>query len=278
MQLRTRYSFCATLLFMAVACARQEDPEDVVMRDDDGGKAGKLNLGGSASSGTGGSGQPSLGGTTAVPKGGATSKGGGTALPPSGSVGGKGGKSGGGSAGTDNEGGADTGGSTGTGGSGGSGGSGTVNMPVDGLTMAFKPDSTTSEVDWLGGELLFSNGSAEDFALGDLKIRYYFTNEIAAPMTEVRWSQFGPVTNMGDKKCSAALVDLPTPKTGADAYIEITCEAGDMAAASALKTSWRAGANGGGLFKLQQADDYSFNNPDHIVVLNGNTVIWGVEP
>jgi hypothetical protein len=273
MQLRTRYSFAATLLLMAVACARQEDPEDIVIKDDDGGKAGKLNLGGSASSGTGGTAQPAQGGTAAS-KGGTSSKGGGTALPPAGSVGGKGGKGSGGSAGTDNEGGADTGGT----GTGGSGGTGTVNMPVDGLTMAFKPDSMTSEVDWLGGELLFSNGSAEDFALGDLKIRYYFTNEIAAPMTEVRWSQFGPVSNMGNKSCTAELVDMPTPKTGADSYIEITCEAGDMSADSALKTSWRAGANGGGLFKLQQADDYSFNNPDHIVVLNGNTVIWGVEP
>jgi hypothetical protein len=276
MKLRTSYRFAATLLLMAAACARQEDPDDIMVRDDDGDNdtAGKLNLGTSGSGG-GGSGSLSIGGTNSTPKGGATSKGGGTALPPSGSVGGKGGKGSGGSSGSANEGGADTGGST----SGGTGGSGsTVNMPVDGLTMAFKADSTTSEVDWLGGELLFSNGSTEDFALGDLKIRYYFTNEIASPMTEVRWSQFGPASNMGNKSCSAKLVEMPTPKTGADSYIEITCEAGDMATDAALKTSWRAGANGSSLFKLQQADDYSFNNPEHIVVLNGNTVIWGVEP
>lgn len=272
MQSRSRYSIVATLLLMAVSCARQEEPGDMPIDDDDDG-GGMLDLGGSTGS-SGGS-QPTLGGSTGSSgKSASGGKGGGTVLPPSGSVGGKGGNKGsGGSGGTA---GSTSGGSSGSG--GGSGGSGTVNMPVDGLAMEFKPDSTTSEVDWLGGELLFSNTSAETFALADLKIRYYFTNEIASPMTEVRWAQFGPASNMGTKTCSAELVAMPTAKSGADSYIEITCEAGEMGADTKLKTSWRAGANGGGIFKLQQADDYSFSAVDHIVVLNGNTVIWGAEP
>jgi hypothetical protein len=44
--------------------------------------------------------------------------------------------------------------------------------------------------------------------------------------------------------------------------------------------SWKVGAQGMG--KMIQTDDYSFaaaqTDNDKIVVLNGNTVIWGVEP
>lgn len=276
MQSRNTYSLVATLLIIAASCARQAEPEDAPNDEDNG---DTLAMGGSLSSG----GRGGASGSTSTSNSGSTStgKGGsGTTLPPAGSVGGKPSKGGSSSGGSANDGGAEPeGGSTG---SGGSGGTGTTHMPVEGLTLQFKATSSTSEVNWLGGELLFSNVSAQPFALADLKIRYYFTNEIANAETSVNWAQFGPVSAMGPMTCTTEIVAMAEPTAGADSYVELSCGAGEMKANTALKTDWKAGSNASGVFKLQQADDYSFTamatDWDKIVVLDGNNVIWGSEP
>lgn len=273
MQSRNTYSLVATLLIMAASCARQAEPEDAPNEEDNG---DTLAVGGSLSSGgrggASGSTSTSSSGSTSTGKGGS-----GTALPPAGSVGGKPSKGGSSSGGSANDGGAEP-----EGGSTGSGGTGTTHMPVEGLTLQFKATSSTSEVNWLGGELLFSNVSAQPFALADLKIRYYFTNEIANAETSVNWAQFGPVSAMGPMTCTTEIVPMAEPTAGADSYVELSCGAGEMKANTALKTDWKAGSNTAGVFKLQQADDYSFTamamDWDKIVVLDGNNVIWGSEP
>jgi hypothetical protein len=272
MQSRTSYSLVASLLLTAMACAHQLDPEDTEILDDGGDDAGS---GGALSQ----AGTPSKGGTGVLPQGGTgnTSKGGTSALPTgkagTKSTAGSGGKASGGAGGSDS-------GGTSDGGTGGS----TVHMPVVGMAVQFKAqDTSESPVDFFGGELFVINDTAQPFTLTELKIRYYFTNEVtnATPSFTWQWGQFGPKNNLGGVTCSGTINALPAPKAGADSYVEFTCStAGELSAGPELVMSWKVGAQGMG--KMLQADDYSFAaaqaDNEKIVVMNGDTVVWGLEP
>jgi endoglucanase len=268
MQSRTSYSLVSIALLTALACAHQQDPEEIFQDTaEDPGAGGTLTLAGTGSKA--GSSSVGTGGT-----GSSTSKGGSSALP----TGKAGTKSTGGGGGTKSTAGADAGGS------GGSGGSGTVNMPVEGMSVQFKAQSTDENpVDFVGGELHVINEAAQPFTLTELKIRYYITNEVTdvTPSFIWQWGQFGPMTALGDVKCTGAVTPMAAPKPGADTYIEFTCSTdGILEAGTKLVMSWKVGAQGMG--KMLQTDDWSFAatqaDNDKIVVLNGNTVVWGIEP
>jgi hypothetical protein len=268
MQSRTTYSLVSLALLTAISCARQEDPEDIFDDGgDDAGSGGSLIMAGTTSKagtaplGTGG------GGNT-------TSKGGSSSLP----TGKAGSKTGGGAGGTGTAG-------TNAGGSSGSGGSGTVHEPVEGLAVQFKAqDTADGPVDFVGGELYVMNNEAtEFFMLPELKIRYYITNEVTdvTPSFIWQWGNFGTAAQTTQVVCTGAVVPMAPPKPGADSYIEFTCSTeGILEAGTRLVMSWKVGAQGMG--KMIQTDDYSFAaaqaDNEKIVVLNGNTVIWGVEP
>jgi hypothetical protein len=268
MKARITCSLVATLLLTAVACARQEEPEYMEYDDEE---MMFPDLGGTSSTGTGGK-----AGSLNVSGSSSTGKGGGTTLPPAGSVGGKGGtKSTGGTGGTA------SGGSSGSGGSGGSGVEEPVNMPVAGLSVTFKAAEGQGDVDFVGGELFVTNASTETFSLANIKIRYYFTNELNSPPAFMwNWGQFGPASNLGGITCTGMTVEMPSPKPGANFYIEVSCPDGSFASGTELRTSWKAGNQGAG--KLTQNDDWSYlpteGEATKIVVLDGNTIIGGVAP
>ncbi len=264
MQSRTTHSLVSFALLTAIACAHQQDPEEIFQDTEEGPGTG----GATTTAGTG-----AKAGSVSVGSGGAgstTSKGGSSALPT--------GKAG--SKSTGGAGGSSTAGSDG----GGTGGSGTVNMPVEGLSVTFKTLSASeSAVDFVGGDLTISNDEAQSFTLTEMKFRYYFTNEATDVMPSFiwQWGQFGPTSNLGDLKCTGMVVPMPAAKPGADSYVEMTCSTeGIFEAGTKLVMSWKVGAQGMG--QMLQGDDWSFlpepGATDKIVVLNGNTVVWGIVP
>jgi endoglucanase len=271
MQSRTSRSLVLSLLLTAVACAYQNAGAGT---DNDGSEDDLTEDGGTSTGGTtgkaGSSALPTAGTQTTGSAGKATTGGkstGGTTGKAGSSTGGKGGKGGSSSGGTNaGEGGEDT---------------GPVNMPIVGLTVTFKADSTSDPVDFLGGELDVINDTAQPLSLADLKIRYYFSNEITAatPAVMMNWAQFGPKTNLGGATCTGIIAAAPSPKAGADSYVELSCtgaNSSELTAGTLLKISWKAGAQGQG--KFIQSDDYSFSDPTKIIVLNGSTIVWGVDP
>ncbi len=275
MTYRTSSSFAFFLLLTAGACAVQnagagfDDPP--YEGDDAGGKSsgGSLSTAGTSSvhpiaGTTSASGSANKGGTSSGGSGGKTGTGG------SGGTGGKtstGGKGGTGSGGT--------GGAGGT--SSGDGGAPT-NNPVDGLTLTFTPESTDASYDFIGGKLKLTNDAAPaPLDYGSLKVRYYFTNEVATAAVIMNWANWGPTSNAMPTSCTGTVVKMPTPKPGADSYIELTCSAtGSFAKGSMLEISWKAGDQGKG--KFTQTGDWSYMDPDKIVVIDNNNIVWGVEP
>jgi len=268
MQSRITYSLVTSLLLTA-ACAYQNAGAGT---DDDGGDM--ADKGGSSTGGT----SPTAG-RTVLPISGSTSTG------TAGKSTTTGGKSSGGSGGKAGSG---TGGKGGKGGSGGSatgaGGedTGPVNMPIVGLSVTFAPENSADLVDFVGGELHLINDTAQPLSLADIKIRYYFGNEITAvtPAVIMNWAQFGPTNNLGGATCTGAIAAAASPKPGADSYVELTCtgaNASELTAGTMLKVSWKAGAQGT-QNKFIQSDDWSFGDPTKIIVLNGNTIVWGIDP
>lgn len=271
MKSRKTFGFALSLLLAAVACAHQE-PDDV-NADDPSDEGGSSNAG----KGTGGTSSLPISGSTSTGTSG-SSKGGSTSLPPVGS----GGKGGSGSGGKGGKGGG--GGKGGAGGSAGTGSGGKVNEPIVGLSVEFEPADTGEMVSWMGGELSVINDTAQPLTVADLKIRYYFTDDMAGapnPTTvAMNWAQCGPTTNLGGATCTGEVLPLAPSKPTANAYVELTCTSGstpELTAGTLLKASWKAGANGNSATQYQK-DDHSFSDPTHIVVLNGDTVVWGVEP
>jgi hypothetical protein len=272
MQSRNQSLF-ALLLLSAVACAVQNAGagiDDPTGGDDEGGSAA------GGTSAQAGKGTLPSSGSTSTPIAGTTSKGG-----SGGKAGGSGGKGGASSGGKGGKGGSSSGGTEAAGGSD----DGPVNMPIVGLSVTFKADSAADPVDFLGGELDVINDTAQPLTFADMKVRYYFTNEVTAampaatPMVMMNWAQFGKTNNLGGATCSGQIVKLPKATAAADSYVELTCSASaatDLTAGTLLKISWKAGAQGQG--KFIQAGDYSFTDPTKIVVVNGNTIVWGVEP
>jgi hypothetical protein len=269
MQSRTTYSLVTSLL-LTVACAYQNAGAGT---DDDG--EDTTDEGGSSRGGT-----SPMAGKSALPLAGSMSTG---SAGKSTTTGGKGG-----SGGSGGKAGSSTGGKGGKGGSGGSatseGGedSGPVNMPLVGLSLTFAPENSADVVDFLGGELHLINDTAQPLSLADIKIRYYFGNEITSvtPAVMMNWAQFGPTNNLGGATCMGAIAAAASPKPGADSYVELTCSganASELTAGTMLKVSWKAGAQGT-QDKFIQSDDWSFAGPTKIIVLNGNTIVWGVDP
>jgi Cellulose binding domain len=273
MQSRNTISLVTSLLLTAAACAHQNAGTGMDDQEDPMADEGTTTGGTSSKAGT--SSLPHSG-TTSVSTAGKTSSSGGTGadLPPIGSAGktsgGSGGKGSGGKAGTggtmEAAGGEDT---------------GPVNMPIVGLSVTFAAASTSDPNDFLGGELAVINDTAQPLSLADVKVRYYFSNEITAVMPSVmmNWAQFGPKSNLGGATCTGTINKAATPKPGADSYVELTCSGAsgtELTAGTLLKISWKAGAQGMG--KFIQSDDWSFTDPTKIVVMNGQTIVWGVAP
>jgi hypothetical protein len=266
MHSRTAHSLVISLLLTAVACAYQNAGAGM---SDDGGD----DTGGSAGTTTD-AGSSAKAGSTTLPLAGTTSVGGKATSTGGKSAGGSGGKTGsGGKAGSSSSAGTASGAAGDTG--------GPVNMPIVGLSVTFKADSTGDPVDFLGGELDLINDTAQPLSLADVKIRYYFSNEITAatPAVMMNWAQFGPVNNLGGATCIGTIAAADAPVAGADSYVELSCtgaNASELTAGTLLKISWKAGAQGQG--KFIQSDDYSFADPTKIVVFNGSTIVWGIDP
>jgi hypothetical protein len=308
-----------SVLLLAVACAVQNNPLPTGNDDDggasgSGGAAGKAGAGGSSSqagtvnkagtsaggkagAGTGGNepqggdasaGEPSGGGM-----GGKGGTGGAGGVAGSGGTGGKGGTGGaagsGGAAGTGG-----TGGSAGSGGNGGSGGSGgacmaAMSAPVAGVSARYlnEPGPATS----MGAQLELYNAGPNTLNLADLKLRYYFTNEVTAPLQiTINWAWYRPTAGGGqdDKlaKVQFANVKLSCKANNADSYLEFSfkADAGLLEPSHLLIFSFVASNGMGQSFTL--SNDYSYDaaakidaDDSKIVIFqNSGTRAWGTEP
>jgi hypothetical protein len=198
-----------------------------------------------------------------------------------GSSGGNAGNAGGGQAGTSG-----AGGVSGSGGSnGGSGGSnGGCPGALTGLSVRYVAEATQVTSPGISAQLKILNQGAGTVALEDLRLRYYFTNELPNPQTILHWARFGPASNLGQVNVNLGLVAMPAATATADFYVELSFPANASAFSPGyvLQASW--GLNDSNK-DVNQSNDYSFSasqtiDSDYskIVLLKGDCVLWGSEP
>ena len=271
----------------ALACAGCAEAEELLPGDPihRGGSGGSGQASSSATtfgngSGIGGSSGPSGSSTT----GGASGAG------PSGS----GGPSGGGSGGAPqiDAGNGGAGGTSGAAGASGSGG-GTVMSDagfVAGMQVLYAVQTSAATSAYIECELHAKNGGTSTVAVSELKLRYYYTNEVVGktPMITLNWSH---ITTGGANQTldvTSTVNPLVPAKSNADWYVEFTLASASHTNLSPNESgdfSWRMNGPNQATDIFTQTNDYSFDvgrtTPqqwDHVVLLRNGTVVWGTPP
>jgi cellulose 1,4-beta-cellobiosidase len=248
------------------------------------GHAGTVGAAGTAASGggnggtlgvSGGGGSPSTGGSSGG-KGGTNSGGGGAT-----SVGGGGATSSGGKGGT-SSGGAPAGGAA-SGGSTGSGGS----VSTGGFTVQYKAENTTAISSYVQAEFNAKNTGATTIPVGELKLRYYFTDEPrVAPNMTINFSYISTSGSNQTLDVAWLVAGLVPTKPTADSYFEFSFTSGhDLAPGEAMDFSFQMNGPDQNADKYTQTNDYSYDatktsfaNWDHVVLFHNGTVVWGATP
>jgi hypothetical protein len=264
---------------LLAACAHPED--DLDMADEDTppvhhGGSGGSSAGKGGKSATGGSAMAHGGdGVIDTPLAGSTGKGG------SGASAGAGGKSaGGGGAGGKSSGGAG-------GGSGSSGAAGATNTggapPAGALEVDYKCGNSSPTDNQIRSSLRIKSSAATSIAVANLELRYYFTSEVALPLTiEIYDASVDGTSGYHAISHDAVKAEV----TGTDGYLKLTFTqgAGALTQGNALTLDVAVhGPNWTGNFS--EADDYSFAADhadfapwDHVTLFGGGDLVWGKEP
>ncbi|HVY26441.1 MAG TPA: cellulose binding domain-containing protein [Polyangiaceae bacterium] len=262
---------------LLAACAH---PEDELEAPDD---TPPVAHGGSGGASAGKGGKSASSGTAAVLGGAGPAD-----VPHAGSAG-KGGA--GGSAGTAGQSGAGGSGGKSHGGAGGAAGSsgaaGVTNTggapPAGALEVDYKCGNSSATDNQIRSSLRIKSMADASVAISGLELRYYFTSEVALPLTvEIYDASVDGAAGYHAVSHDAVKAEI----TGTDGYLELTFtqEAGALSKGSALTLDVAVhGPNWTGNFS--EADDYSFAADhadfapwDHVTLFAGGELVWGKEP
>ncbi len=140
--------------------------------------------------------------------------------------------------------------------------------------------STAAAVNTLNPRLKFINTDTAPIQLSKVKIRYYYTIDSEKEQSfTCDWSTVGAANITG------TFIKMPTAKTGADYYLEISFSsgAGSLAAGQSIEIQTRI--NKTDWSNYTQTGDYSFNAAAtayvdwiKITAYQSGNLMWGVEP
>jgi hypothetical protein len=244
-----------------------------------------VHRGGSGGAGSGGKGGKAASGGTAVALGG-----GGASTTPHAGTGGSDGEGG------DDNGGKSVGGaggksSAGAGGvAGGSSGSAGVTStggapPSGTLAVDYKCGNSSPTDNQIRSSLRIKSTANTSIALSTLELRYYFTSEVALPLTiEIYDASLDGSAGYHAISHDAVKAAIAGPATDAHLELTFTDAAGALSKGNALTLDVAVhGPNWTGNFS--EADDYSYGPDhtdfaawDHVTLFGGGELAWGKEP
>lgn len=138
-------------------------------------------------------------------------------------------------------------------------------------------------------ELRTDNTGTSSVPVSELKLRYYFTDEVMkTPLITINWSHVCVPGNCGSTLAMTSTVNAVIPPvTGADTYLEFgfssnhpTLGTGDSAEFAFQMQGPNPSAD-----IYTQTNDYSFDSSkttasiwQHVVLLQNGMVVWGTPP
>jgi hypothetical protein len=181
---------------------------------------------------------------------------------------------------------AGTGGATASDGAAGCGLAGTEQNPVTdgGVTLRYRNQDGGAKGSAVQFDLEISTSLAGGITLGDVEIRYYFTNEIADPLvTEMYWAGTGSDTLTSAVK--TAIVPMAAAVPGADTYAAYTLPASTVKLTPGSTLVIKPAMHKAGYSaSFNQCDDYSYGGGRDFVVFSRIAVFvkaalaWGSVP
>jgi endoglucanase len=140
---------------------------------------------------------------------------------------------------------------------------------------------------YISCELYVMNVGPHVYNVSDLKVRYYYTNEMKTPQWSLNWSH---ITDNGSSNQLVTVTEASTTLSpaapGADTYLEFSFAPNGQQAIGAgqsIQFGWRLNAQN--LSPQTQSNDYSFDGAmttqadwSHVVLLHNGAVIWGTTP
>ena len=159
---------------------------------------------------------------------------------------------------------------------------------VAGLSALYGAADSHATTRYVEVELHARNGGTATIQVGELKVRYYMTDEVKkAPIITINWSHVTTAMANGDLAVSSAFSPLVPAGTNADAYVEFGFSGGHpmLGPGESADFSWRLNGPNQSTDVYTQTNDYSFDAAkttpttwDHVVILRNGTVVWGTPP
>ena len=156
-------------------------------------------------------------------------------------------------------------------------------MPTSGplaLRIKYYPGVSAATSSEIQPNIMIENYTGSSIPLSSLKIRYWFTKDSPRTVLYVCYWATAGCPNL-----SGTFTSLPTPRPGADTYLEIGFNASAGNLQSLYNTEVQVEAHKSDWSNFNQADDYSFDGTQtayavssHVTLYQNGILVWGTEP
>jgi Cellulose binding domain len=157
-----------------------------------------------------------------------------------------------------------------------------------GFSVLYGVQSSGATSPYIECELHAKNSGTSSAQVSELKLRYYFTDEVhKAPQITINWSHISTSGANAGLAVSAAVGTLVPAATGADTYVELALSSSHslLGPGESADFSWRLNGPNQATDIYTQTNDYSFDSSKtsvtswgHVVLLQNSSVLWGTLP